>query len=72
VAALPSSALRRFDARLNPRRIGRVVVGRGRDAVDVAMLTSYGQVELVAFEVEAEQVEDREVSDAIRVVDAGV
>jgi len=61
-----------FDARLNARRIGRVVVGRGRDAVDVAMLTSYGQVELAAFEVEAEQVEDREVSDAIRVVDAGV
>jgi transglutaminase-like putative cysteine protease len=46
-----------FDARLNTRRIGRVVVGRGRDAVDVAMLTSYGRVDLVGFEVEADEVE---------------
>jgi len=46
-----------FDARLNARRVGRVVVGRGRDAVDVAMLTSYGRVDLVGFEVEADEVE---------------
>jgi transglutaminase-like putative cysteine protease len=46
-----------FDARLNARRVGRVVVGRGRDAVDVAMLTSYGQIELTGFEVEADEVE---------------
>jgi transglutaminase-like putative cysteine protease len=46
-----------FDARLNARRIGRVVVGRGRDAVDVAMLTSYGRVDLVGFEVQAEEIE---------------
>ena len=31
-----------FDARHNRRRIGRVVIGRGRDAVDVALTTSYG------------------------------
>ena len=30
-----------FDARNNRKR-GRVVVGRGRDAVDVAILTSFG------------------------------
>ena len=29
-----------FDARNNRRRVGRVVVGRGRDAVDVALMTS--------------------------------
>ena len=43
-----------FDARLNQPRIGRVVVGRGRDAVDVAMITSYGPLELATFTVQAE------------------
>jgi transglutaminase-like putative cysteine protease len=31
-----------FDARFNTRRIGRVAIGRGRDAADVAMVTTYG------------------------------
>ena len=31
-----------FDPRNNERRIGRVLIGRGRDALDVAMVTSYG------------------------------
>jgi transglutaminase-like putative cysteine protease len=31
-----------FDARNNTRRVGRVVIGRGRDAADVAMVTTYG------------------------------
>ena len=31
-----------FDPRNNTRRIGRVVIGRGRDAADVAMVTTYG------------------------------
>lgn len=31
-----------FDARFNMPRIGRIPIGRGRDAVDVAMVTSYG------------------------------
>ena len=31
-----------FDARFNTPRIGRIPIGRGRDAVDVAMLTTYG------------------------------
>lgn len=42
-----------FDARNNRRRVGRVVVGRGRDAVDVAVLTSFGAVTLTEFEVRA-------------------
>ncbi len=42
-----------FDARNNRRRVGRVVVGRGRDAVDVAVLTSFGPVTLTEFEVRA-------------------
>ncbi len=44
-----------FDARINRPRIGRVVVGRGRDAVDVAMMTSLGPVELLGFRVQANQ-----------------
>ncbi len=43
-----------FDARNNTPRIGRVVVGRGRDAVDVALVTSFGPLTLTAFEVRAE------------------
>jgi transglutaminase-like putative cysteine protease len=46
-----------FDARLNEPRIGRVVVGRGRDAVDVAILTTFGPVELAGFEVQADQID---------------
>ena len=42
-----------FDARNNRRRVGRVVVGRGRDAVDVAVITSFGPVTLLEFEVRA-------------------
>lgn len=43
-----------FDARNNTPRIGRVVVGRGRDAVDVALITSFGPLTLAGFEVRAE------------------
>lgn len=42
-----------FDARNNRPRIGRVVVGRGRDAIDVALITSFGPVTLTGFEVRA-------------------
>jgi transglutaminase-like putative cysteine protease len=44
-----------FDARNNIPRTGRVVVGRGRDAVDVALITSFGPLTLTGFEVRAEQ-----------------
>jgi transglutaminase-like putative cysteine protease len=43
-----------FDARNNRARIGRVVVGRGRDAVDVALITSFGPLTLTGFEVRAD------------------
>lgn len=45
-----------FDPRNNARRTGRVVIGRGRDALDVAMLTSYGRAPLTAMRVVAEPV----------------
>ncbi|WP_372789020.1 transglutaminase family protein [Paraconexibacter sp.] len=44
-----------FDARNNEPRSGRVVVGRGRDATDVALLTSFGPVTLTNFSVTAEE-----------------
>jgi transglutaminase-like putative cysteine protease len=45
---------RTFDARNNTPRIGRVPVGRGRDAIDVALMTSFGAVTLTGFTVVAE------------------
>ena len=45
-----------FDARNNRVRVGRVVVGRGRDAVDVALTTSFGALTLTAFEVRADHI----------------
>jgi transglutaminase-like putative cysteine protease len=40
-----------FDARHNTPRIGRVLVGRGRDAADVPLSTSFGQTTLTQFTV---------------------
>jgi transglutaminase-like putative cysteine protease len=47
-----------FDARNNRPRVGRVIVGRGRDAVDVALLTSFGPLNLTNFEVRAGEATD--------------
>lgn len=44
-----------FDPRNNQRRVGRVVVGRGRDAVDVAMLTTWGPATFRSLEVWADE-----------------
>lgn len=44
-----------FDPRNNQRRIGRVVIGRGRDALDVAMLTTYGSAQLQTMLVIADE-----------------
>jgi transglutaminase-like putative cysteine protease len=43
-----------FDPRNNQHRKGRVVIGRGRDAVDVAMVTTYGFARLDEMTVIAE------------------
>ena len=45
-----------FDPRNNQRRVARVVIGRGRDALDTAMLTSYGRAPLTAMRVAAEEI----------------
>ena len=48
-----------FDARHNRPRTGRVVIARGRDAVDVAFATIYGSALLTKFTVWAEQVDEQ-------------
>jgi transglutaminase-like putative cysteine protease len=48
-----------FDPRNNQRRIGRTIIGRGRDAADVAMVTTFGTVELTSMTVIAEEVARR-------------
>lgn len=45
-----------FDPRNNQRRRGRALVGRGRDAVDVAMVSTYGGPELTSMTVWADEV----------------
>jgi len=47
-----------FDARNNERRKGRVTIARGRDALDVAMLTTFGMVTLASMIVRADPVEE--------------
>ena len=57
-----------FDPRNNEARKGRVLIGRGRDALDVAMVTTFGapvleRMEVWAYEVEgAEQPGERKAS----------
>ncbi len=45
-----------FDARHNEPRIGRVLMARGRDAVDIAMTTAFGSNTLEKFVVMTEEV----------------
>jgi len=45
-----------FDPKINTPRVGRVVIGRGRDAVDVAMVTAYGEVTLREMSVWADEI----------------
>lgn len=45
-----------FDPRNNQARTGRVLIGRGRDAVDVAMVTTYGAAQLDRMTVWADEV----------------
>ncbi len=46
-----------FDPRNNTRRIGHIVIGRGRDALDVAMVTTFGSAILHLMEVWADETE---------------
>jgi transglutaminase-like putative cysteine protease len=44
------------DARHNTARIGRVLMARGRDATDTALITSFGPAQLQEFKVWSEEV----------------
>jgi transglutaminase-like putative cysteine protease len=46
-----------FDPRNNERRIGHIVIARGRDALDVAMMTTYGAARLENMTVWADRVD---------------
>src|SRR6185436_703139 len=45
-----------FDARHNTPRIGRILMGTGRDATDVALSTSFGPSRLTGFKVVTDEV----------------
>jgi transglutaminase-like putative cysteine protease len=45
-----------FDARHNVPRIGRIVMARGRDAADVAMISTFGAHTLTQFEIVTREV----------------
>ena len=48
-----------FDARNNQPRIGRILMATGRDAVDVALTTSFGMADLKKFVVWTEDVTEK-------------
>jgi len=54
--AYVGDAWRVINARHNHPRIGRVLMARGRDAVDVALTTSFGSTNLTEFSVWTEEV----------------
>ena len=47
-----------FDPRNNMPRIGRVLIARGRDAADVAMVTTFGPYTLESFQVWTDEIEE--------------
>lgn len=60
-----------FDARFNTPRIGRVLMVRGRDAADVAMIMSFGPHVIDRFEVWADELSDAlspdQIADMLRI-----
>jgi transglutaminase-like putative cysteine protease len=53
-----------FDPRNNARRIGRIMIARGRDAADVAISTAFGNSRLQSFAVWTDQIGD--AADLVR------
>jgi transglutaminase-like putative cysteine protease len=48
-----------FDPRNNARRIGRLMIARGRDAADTAISTAFGSCSLQSFRVWTDEMTDR-------------
>jgi transglutaminase-like putative cysteine protease len=61
---------RTFDPRNNTPRIGRVLIGRGRDAADVAIATTFGPNTLTSFRVFTEEVTGKPTSEWPRITSA--
>jgi transglutaminase-like putative cysteine protease len=56
-----------FDPRNNTRRIGRLIIARGRDAADVAISNAFGEAELEHFEVWTDELpEERGMSPRMK------
>ena len=45
-----------FDPRNNEPRIGRVLIARGRDAADVAIISTFGPAKLLSFAVVTDEI----------------
>lgn len=60
-----------FDPRNNIPRTGRVVIGYGRDALDVAMVTCYGSARLEDMRVWADKVDSRQTQPVLESEDDG-
>lgn len=54
-----------FDARHNVPRIGRILMAHGRDAVDVALTTSFGPTRLEKFAVWTDEITEVELAGAL-------
>jgi len=55
-----------FDPRHNVPRIGRIVIARGRDAADVAIITTFGPTQLESFRVWTDEVVSSTAKPAFR------
>jgi hypothetical protein len=51
-----------FDPRNNARRIGRLMIARGRDAADVAISTAFGPSGLRLFKVWTDEISDQQAA----------
>ena len=51
-----------MDARHNHPRIGRIVMGRGRDAADVPLSTAFGVAKLIRFDIVTDEQEPTRIS----------
>ena len=56
-----------FDPRNNARRIGRLMIARGRDAADVAISTSFGGSRLQSFNVHTELLAEQQAQRLLSV-----
>jgi len=54
-----------FDPRNNARRIGRLMIARGRDAADVAISTAFGGSVLQSFKVRTELISEAQAMDLL-------